>query len=87
LPSLSTLPEAFQSSVELSGDIIAERLLRVSTSNVILFYLKIGSHQLTGMVMADFETVNVMFTTWKPKFYFDSVNYFLAKAFSFFLFC
>jgi hypothetical protein len=61
-PVLFSLPYVFQSSVELSGDIITERLFRVSASNVILFFLKIGSHQVTGMVMAHFETGNIMFT-------------------------
>jgi hypothetical protein len=60
--ALSSLPYVFQSSVALLEDIITERLFRVSTSNVILFFLKIGSHQVTGMAMTHFETVNNVFT-------------------------
>lgn len=60
-PVLSSLPDVSQSTVELSGHIITERLFRVSVWNLILFFLKIGSHQVTRMVRVHFETDNIMF--------------------------
>jgi hypothetical protein len=57
--SLSSLLDLFQYLVEVSEDIITERVFRLSTSDVILFFLKIGSYQVTGMVMAHFETITV----------------------------